>query len=517
MTITASSSRVAIIGAGIAGLTAAIDLARAGLPVTVFERAAAPGGKMRELCVAGRYLDAGPTVFTLRDVFDSLYADAGANFSEQVKLIPANVLARHAWNSPEHLDLYADLEQSADAIGRFAGPADRAGFLRFAAQAKRIYTTLNASFMRASRPTPISLGRRIGLGNVGDLLNIQPFTTLFKGISGYFEDPRLRQLFARYATYCGSSPYQSPATLMLIAHVEQAGVWYIEGGMHRLATSLASLAQSLGAEFRYQSEVAAIQVQGGRVAALETRDGERHACAAIVSNADNNALATGLFGPLTASAVRATSLTARSLSALTWNLVATTSGFELARHTVFFGGAYRSEFEDIFQHQRLPGDPTVYVCAQDRYDGAGEHELGPERLLCLVNAPPIGDRHEFGSAEIERCEIKTFERLERCGLRLERSPQATQVTTPSDFERLFPATGGALYGPASHGWLSSFTRPGSRSKVPGLYLAGGSTHPGAGVPMAAISGRLAAASVLADSASTARSRRAAMPGGTSMR
>jgi len=491
-------------------------LARAGIPVTVLERAGAPGGKVREVCVAGRYLDAGPTVFTLRDVFDSLYADAGASFSDRVKLIPANVLARHAWNSHEHLDLYADLDQSADAIAGFAGPSERAGFLRFAAQAKRIYTTLNRPFMRASRPTPIGLGRRIGLGNVGDLINIQPFTTLFKGLFSYFTDARLQQLFARYATYCGSSPYQSPATLMLIAHVEQAGVWYLEGGMHRLATSLAGLAQELGAEFRYQSEVSAIHLHRGRVAAVETRDGERLVCTAIVSNADNNALATGLFGPEAASAVNAIKLPARSLSALTWNLVAKTSGFELARHTVFFGGAYRSEFEDIFQHQRLPADPTVYVCAQDRYDGGGDRELGAERLLCLVNAPPIGDRHEFGPAEIERCEIKTFQRLEQCGLRVERNPQATQVTTPSDFERLFPATGGALYGPASHGWMSSFTRPGSRSKIPGLYLAGGSTHPGAGVPMAAISGRLAAASVLEDSASTARSRPAVMPGGTSM-
>jgi 1-hydroxycarotenoid 3,4-desaturase len=126
-----------------------------------------------------------------------------------------------------------------------------------------------------------------------------------------------------------------------------------------------------------------------------------------------------------------------------------------------------------------------------------------ERLLCLVNAPPIGDTHQFTTAEIQQCERNTFERLERCGLRVLRDPQATCVTTPSDFNRLFPATGGALYGPASHGWRSSFTRPGSRSRIPGLYLAGGSTHPGPGVPMAALSGRLAAASLRADYGSTA--------------
>jgi 1-hydroxycarotenoid 3,4-desaturase len=511
-----TTPRVAILGAGIAGLTAAIDLSRQGFAVTIFERAAAPGGKMREVVVAGRPLDAGPTVFTLREIFDELYADAGASFSSAVKLIPANVLARHAWNAHEHLDLFADRQRSTDAIGSFAGKRDAEGFLRFTRQAQRIYATLDRTFMRASRPTPLGLSRRIGLGSINDLINIQPFTTLFKSLSHYFSDTRLIQLFARYATYCGSSPYLSPATLMLIAHVEQAGVWYVEGGMHRLAVSLAELATSLGAECRYGAEVTRVLVRGGRAAGVETHGGEIFAADAVVSNADNNALATGLFGDAVRTSVARTAPKARSLSALTWNLVAQTEGFQLARHSVFFGDAYASEFDDIFRRGRLPANPTVYVCAQDRYDGASPAQRGAERLLCLVNAPPIGDTHEFSAAEIESCETRTFRRLETCGLSVRREPAATRVTTPTDFNRLFPATGGALYGPASHGWMSSFTRPGSRSKLPGLYLAGGSTHPGAGVPMAATSGRLAAASIVADCVSIAPSRRVAMLGGTSM-
>jgi 1-hydroxycarotenoid 3,4-desaturase len=193
---------------------------------------------------------------------------------------------------------------------------------------------------------------------------------------------------------------------------------------------------------------------------------------------------------------------------------APTSGFALARHNVFFDDDYASEFTDVFGRGRLPDRPTVYVCAQDRRDG-DEPVTGPERLLCLVNAPPAGDARTFDPMEIEQCERRAFNLTARCGLEIERRPGDAIATTPADFERLFPATGGALYGRASHGWLAQFRRPSSRSRLPGLWLAGGSVHPGPGVPMAAMSGRLAAAALTAHLASTSRSSRVAISGGTS--
>jgi 1-hydroxycarotenoid 3,4-desaturase len=514
-----ATPRVAVIGAGIAGLTAAVDLARNGCDVVVFERAPVPGGKLREVHVAGAGMDAGPTVFTLRRVFDELFADAGDDLDRRLTLSPATLLARHAWIAGGHLDLFADLYRSIDSIAAFAGVREAEGFVRFADHAKRIHQTLDAAFMRASRPSPLELAKRVGLAGLPRLWDIKPFDTLWKAVGQYFDDPRLRQLFARYATYCGSSPFEAPATLMLVAHVEQAGVWYVEGGMRRLAEQLAALAARQGAQLRCATEVRAIHLHKGHVHAIELADGERTPVDAVVCNADNNALATGLFGRGVSHGIRATPRAARSLSAVTWNLVARTEGFPLAHHSVFFSNDYRAEFTDIFKRGRLPQAPTVYVCAQDRIDdtlppenGATPHD---ERLFCLINAPAIGDTYEFTAAEMEACENRVFELLAARGLRVHRQADSTQVTTPSDFHRLFPATGGALYGPASHGWRASFTRAGARSGIPGLYLAGGSTHPGPGVPMAATSGRLAAACLMTDYASTAWSPPAVTSGGTS--
>jgi 1-hydroxycarotenoid 3,4-desaturase len=376
-----------------------------------------------------------------------------------------------------------------------------------------VFETLDGPFIRGSRP---SVGRLIaasGVTGLGDLWRIKPFQTLWQGLGGYFRDQRLRQLFGRYATYCGSSPFAAPATLMLVAHVEQAGVWLVEGGMHRLALALERLATSRGAAFRYGAVVDEITFAGRRATGVRLASGETVPADAVVVNADCTALAAGRFGATARAAGAATPRASRSLSAVTVAMVATTTGFPLDRHNVFFSPDYPGEFREIAAG-RLPADPTVYVCAQDR--GAGEGRVdGGERLLCLVNAPATGDDGPLEPTEVRRCEERMLQRLALCGLKL--SPHATSTTTPADFARRFPETGGALYGPASHGWAASFRRPAARTPLHGLYLAGGSVHPGPGVPMVALSGRMAARSVIADLASIKGSRPVAMSGGTSMR
>lgn len=512
-----SAPAVIVVGAGMGGLATAVRLAASGFAVTVVERGHQPGGKLREVPVMGRAIDSGPTVLTMRWVFEELFAAGGEQLADNLSLTRAQILARHSWEDGSVFDLHADQNETADAVGALAGATEARGYRAFCARTAEVFRTLNGPFMENPAPSPMGLATAAGLGGLAALRRIQPFTSLWNVIGGYFKDPRLRQLFGRYATYCGSSPFEAPGPLMLIAHVEQMGVWLVEGGMIRLARATEELAGRLGVTFRYGEDVTSIAVERDRATAVVLASGERIQADAVVFNGDPAALFSGLLGDAARGAVAPWTARSRSLSALTWSICGDARGFPLSRHTVFFSQEYRREFDDLFGRGRLPGEPTIYVCAQDRDDAGNRRQPGQERLFLLVNAPANADANPLSESEIASCETRVMERLARAGLIISAPPEARVATSPADFTRMFPATGGALYGRLSHGWAASFQRPGARTRIRGLYLAGGAVHPGPGLPMAALSGSHAASAVMADLASIATYRTAVTPGGTSTR
>ena len=484
------------------GLSAAADLAHRGFRVSVFEKADAPGGKLRQVRVGDAAIDAGPTVFTLNWVFEGLFRAAGERIEDHLALVQADVLARHAWTDGSGLDLHADRERSAVAIGEFAGQREAAGFRDFCARSGRVYAALRDTFMTCPRPSQAKLiatlaRRGLAADGLRAMLATPPWQSLWGALAGHFHDPRLRQLFGRYATYVGSSPLAAPATLMLIAHVEQEGVWLVKGGMRKVADALQTLGERGGARYRFGTGVREIMVRDGHCRGLQLEDGEVIEAEAVIFNGDVNALATGLLGkPVTAAGTPMPRAT-RALSAVTWCIHAPTSGFALEHHNVFFGDRYPDEFSNIFDARRIKPQPTVYLCAQDR--GAERKSASDaERMLLLVNAPADGDRGGVSDEALTTIERDVGELLERCGLQILRRESDCVVTRPQDFERLFPATGGSLYGRANHGALASFARPDASTRIPGLYLAGGSVHPGPGIPMATLSGRIAAARIAED-------------------
>jgi 1-hydroxycarotenoid 3,4-desaturase len=354
--------------------------------------------------------------------------------------------------------------------------------------------------------------KEVGRIGLGAFARIDAHRTMWRSLEATFRDPRLRQLFGRYATYCGSSPFEAPATLNVIAHVESLGVYRVVGGMRSLAAGLERLAQEVGVAIRPGADVAQILVRDRRAVGVELGTGERIEADAVVAAVDVSAVGSGLLGKAAGRAARSTAREARSFSAVTWAVAGRANGFPLLHHNVFFSADYRAECASLMSAHRVCENPTVYLCAQDRGDPPVDGE--EERMLVIINAPANGDDPSaWDSEERERCEASMSSTLKRCGLQI--SPRASVQTTPAEFHRMFPGTGGALYGPIADGPLSSLSRLGARTRIAGLYLAGGSVHPGAGVPMAALSGRLAAQSLREDLPSTGRSHPVAISGSTS--
>jgi 1-hydroxycarotenoid 3,4-desaturase len=501
---------VVIVGAGVGGLSLAIRLASAGVPVEVFEKENGVGGKLRRASFGGAWVDGGPTVLTMRWAFDELFRATGASFDDYVELAPLETLARHYWPDGSSLDLYADRERSAEAIAGFAGAREAEGYRAFCDHARRIFEAVEGPFLRSALPGVKDLFSLGGLSAVARVGRIDATRTMAKAIASFFHDERLRALFGRFATYVGSSPWRAPATLNLIAAVEQGGVWAARGGMYAIAEALLARARELGVMVHEGESVEEVVVRRGRAAGVRLSGGSSVGARAVASNGDGADLARLVPGAKRRLAAGGE----RSLSALVLTGRAKVEGKALAYHTVFFPNNYEDEFRALFDQGRVPDEPTAYVCAQDRGPfgpgGGGEGE----RLLVLINAPPDGDRAGAYPPEgADAWTAKILARLQGAGLELTSTQLA--LTTPRDFERLSPSSGGGLYGPASHGMTAAFSRPAAKTAVPGLFAVGGSVHPGAGVPMAVLSSAICARAMAADLGLTGPSLGGDTSGGTS--
>ena len=485
-----AAKKVVVVGAGMGGLCAAIRLAAAGLSVTLVEAQATPGGKMRAVASVAGPVDAGPTVLTLRPVFEQVFAAAGERLEDHLTLIPQPILARHWWPDGSQLDLFTDPAQSAAAIEGWAGPKAAQQFLRFNALSAQLYQAFEAPVMLSDRP-------RLG-GILTNTLRspalwstLLPQQTLARQLCQSFTDPRLRQLFGRYATYVGGAPDRSPAVLALIWQAEAQGVWAVQGGMHALARALAGVADRLGVAQLYETPVEKIVQKAGRVAQVILSDGRTLDCDAVVFNGDPAAIEQGFLGADVQRSIPRTAVHPRSLSAWVWSFAAEPKGADLIHHNVFFNADPADEFGPIAQG-KMPQDGTLYICAQDRALGP---TTGLERFEIILNAPA---KTTLSPHEVLECRAKTFPSLAKFGLTFSPQPPDTALMTPQGFATRFPGSQGALYGRSPHGALASFQRPTARTRLRGLYLAGGGAHPGAGVPMAALSGKHAAEAILND-------------------
>ena len=495
---------VIVVGAGIGGLATALRLAHAGLSVRVLERHDTPGGKIRTTPSDAGPVDAGPTVLTLKHVFETLFADVGECLSDHITLHPLPTLARHYWADGTCLDLMADKAQSIANIAEAMGTTAAHDYARFAARTERLFDAFDAPMMQTATPSIAALIARV-LPRPALISDMAPLLTLEGALKRQFKDPRLAQLFSRYATYVGGSPKNTPALLSLIAEAEARGVWRIEGGFYALPCAIESLAKQRGAVFEYDTDAHRIEKSGTEFTITTTH--EAFTADHIVFNGDPRALRTGALGAGVKSAVPAIATDPRSLSAAVLSFAARAHGPALSHHTVFFGDVAGAEF-DALAEGALPGDATLYVCAEDHHS---PQPGGMQRFEIILNAPAglILD-----TLEKQQCLTHILRRLSQFGLTFDPTPNVNNLTLPSDFDQMFPASQGALYGRSPAGMTAAFKRPNARTRIPGLYLTGGGAHPGAGVPMATLSAQHAAAAIVADRTFRSASPQTDMHGGT---
>lgn len=491
-------SRIVVVGAGVGGLAAAVRLAAAGHRVTVCERSERVGGNLTSWSFDGFRFDTGPSLLTMPFVFEELFAETGAPLSQVLRLEKLDPIARYRFADGTVVDACAGPDRLSERFTAAFGGAAGADWQRLYARAERIwrasYEPFLASPLHGVRSL-LALARR-----ADDLLAVAPWKTLHGLGAHYLHDPRLRMFLDRYATYAGSDPRRAPAALAAIPYAEQQfGAWYVAGGLHRLAEALRQRAADHGATVRTGVEVAAITLTGNRVSGVRLVDGAELPADLVVSDVD----AAVLYGRLLprASGVPAVSAVSvvsrlgvrrqqRSLSGFVLLLGVRGATPQLAHHNVFFPENYGAEFDALFGREPAPvPDPAIFVSAPRDPETAPP---GHDAWFVLVNAPPHGPVDWDDATLAERYADHVLATLAARGLDVRDRVLFRQVITPADRERLTGAPGGAIYGYASHGARAAFLRPANRSPVPGLYLVGGSAHPGGGLPLVALSARIVA-------------------------
>ncbi|MFC7666814.1 1-hydroxycarotenoid 3,4-desaturase CrtD [Hymenobacter humi] len=474
-------------GAGIAGLAAAVRLAVTGHAVTVFEASGTFGGKMHQFSLPGGYrFDAGPSLFTLPQLVDDIFRLAHREPADYFRYERLDPITNYFFADGTRLTAWADSEQfAAEVETKIGTPA--AAVTHFLARSGKAYEATAGTFLHKSLHKARTYLSPETLKAVGALPSLGLLGTMHQRHAQAFADPRLVQLFDRYATYNGSDPYQAPATLSMIPHLEHGiGAFYPEGGIYAIASSLARLAEEFGVKFRYNEPVEEIVTAESRVTgvrtALDVYDFGR-----VVSNMDVVPTYRRLL-PREPAPERTLSQP-RSSSALIFYWGITREFVELDLHNIFFSADYQREFQAIFQDKTVADDVTVYVNVTSKKTPT-DAPAGHENWFVMVNVPH--DQGQDWDTLTQKTRRAVLRKLSQAlGTEIEPLIAAEKVWTPPGIAADTSSFGGALYGSSSNNALAAFLRhPNFSGRLEGLYFCGGSVHPGGGIPLCLLSAKI---------------------------
>jgi phytoene desaturase len=478
---------VVVIGAGMGGLAAAARLAALGHRVTVVEQADTHGGKLGTLQRDGFTFDTGPSLLTLPGVYRDLFAATGAPLDDVVDIVPVDPVCHYRFPDGTELDLpHAEADVPAALAAVFGDRAARQ-WQKVMAGAAHLWDLVGEQVLQRPLGGVGDLVRRSA--SVRDLLAIAPWRTLRSLGRRELTDPRLRMLLDRYATYSGSDPRRIPALMSVVPYVEQRfGGWYVRGGLRVLGDALADRCRALGVEFRFGTAVTGIDRGATGVTGVRA-GGTRLSADLVVSDVDAEHLYRDLL-PGHRRPLRALRRVQPSLSGFVLLLALRGRTPDPRHHRVLFPRDYDAEFDAIFGRAPRPvPDPTVYVCAPDDPAVAPP---GDEAWFVLVNAPRHGPVDWTAPGLAEDYADRLLAVLADRGLDVRDRLRWREIRTPADWERDTGSVGGSIYGSSSNGPRAALLRPGNRSPVRGLYLVGGSAHPGGGLPLVAMSAAIVA-------------------------
>jgi phytoene desaturase len=492
-------SSVIIVGAGVGGIAAAGRLAKAGYRVTVLEKTARPGGRASTIEENGYFFDTGPSLFLMPLSYAETYAALGARMEDHLDLARIDPTYRVHFHDGSHIDLTGDLLHMREQLEAFE-PGSFDGYMRFVAQGYRHYS--------------ISLDRFVGRNfrswseffhpaNAPMLFQLHALQRHYAHTSRYLRDPRLRAAFSFQNMYMGLSPYDAPATYTLLQYTELAeGVWYPRAGMYSVVTSLASLAETWGARFRYDSPVNRIDVEGNRAVGVTLEGGEQLKSDLVVANADLPYVYANLLPNDGMGARLANKQYTSSTLMFYWGLKGERSP-QLMHHNVFLGEhRYRQSFEDIFYRHSLPEEPSFYIHVPARtvpHFAPSDHDA----LMVLVPTGHIDEKQtQDWPALQQRARRAVLRRLSSLGLEdLEQRIDYEQTLTPPEYKRTWNLAKGAAFGLSHNVMQVGYLRPHNRhARYGNLYFVGASTHPGTGVPIVLISARLVSERILQEHA-----------------
>lgn len=477
-----------VIGAGIAGIAAAIRFAVKGYGVEVFEANASPGGKLSEIRQNGFRFDAGPSLFTMPQYIDELFALAGKNPQDHFKYRKLDIICKYFYNDGTIISAYADKQKFVHELSSITGePAEH--IERCIDNSTNIYNITHKVFLERSLHDLKNYLKPDALKAVFRLPQIDTGRSMHQANESFFSDKRLVQFFDRYATYNGSDPYRAPATLNVVPHLEQHfGAYFPDGGMYNIVKVLVALAEELGVKFHYNSPVQEIILNKKRAAGIKVNQRVVNADV-VVSNMDVWFTYKNLLAGYADLHPQKALKQERSSSALIFYWGIKKQFPQLDLHNIFFSNDYKAEFECIWKQQTIYYDPTIYLNISSKYK-ADDAPEGCENWFTMINVP--SNRGQDWDKLIADARANILQKLS--GVLNENITELIEcesILDPRSIESRTSSYQGAIYGTSSNSRFAAFLRHANRSsKISNLYFCGGSVHPGGGIPLCLLSAKI---------------------------